>query len=181
MSAAPYTTCTLPRKHLPPIAPKPNLSARGVPGSPKFKNSYGTLPNPVKKSAAANKSPVSINDPKYKSGRRISFDDNIQLIEDPGPGPSKPAVHQNPAFLQGLEKMVGQSHRLPPPHHDGYRTSGPHHRLRYRLLPLRWEAWARCPPNKQPRDLCSGPGPGRCEIGAAAPSCASPWRRVCRR
>ena len=177
VSAAPYTTCTLPRKHLPPIAPKPNLSARGVPGSPKFKNSYGTLPNPVKKSAAANKSPVSINDPKYKSGRRISFDDNIQLIEDPGPGPSKPAVHQNPAFLQGLEKMVGQSHRLPPPHHH---MMSPHHQPGPRPHPL-----PHCP-NARPLQHCTAeplytavvkPGSGiRPRHYAAPPSPLPPMR-----
>ena len=97
-------TSTLPRKHLPPIAPKPSLSR--VPGSPKFKPSYGTLPNPGKKSSKPN------CDQKYtKSGRRISFDDNIQLIEDPVKTPPQPAL-ATPGFLQGLERVVGG--RLPP-------------------------------------------------------------------
>merc|ERR1719348_1750595 len=91
---------TLPRKNLPPIAPKPNIHR--VPGSPKFKQSYGTLPNPAKKS-------TKTADQKYKSGRRISFDDNIQLIDDSG---GTADTHLNPSFLQGLEKVVGG--RLPP-------------------------------------------------------------------
>jgi len=91
---------TLPRKNLPPIAPKPNMHR--IPGSPKFKQSYGTLPNPVKKS-------TKTADQKYKSGRRISFDDNIQLIDDTG---GSNDTHLNPSFLQGLEKVV--SSRLPP-------------------------------------------------------------------
>ena len=107
-------TSTLPRKHLPPIAPKPSLNR--VPGSPKFQKpsfggqpvpkSYGTLPNPSKKSV---KPPC---DQKYsiKSGRRISFDDNIQLIED-SPIPPQPTTIA-PGFLQGLERAV--SSRLPP-------------------------------------------------------------------
>ena len=100
-------TSTLPRKHLPPIAPKPSLSR--VPGSPKFKPSYGTLPNPGKKSSKPN------CDQKYtKSDRRISFDDNIQLIEDPVTKPStqQPQQLATPGFLQGLERVVGG--RLPP-------------------------------------------------------------------
>ena len=100
-------TSTLPRKHLPPIAPKPSLSR--VPGSPKFKPSYGTLPNPGKKSNKPN------CDQKYtKSDRRISFDDNIQLIEDPVTKPStqQPQQLATPGFLQGLERVVGG--RLPP-------------------------------------------------------------------
>merc|ERR1719431_2554240 len=91
---------TLPRKNLPPIAPKPNMHR--IPGSPKFKQYYGTLPNPVKKSAKH-------CDQKYKSGRRISFDDNIQMIDDTSAGAD---THLNPSFLQGLEKVV--SSRLPP-------------------------------------------------------------------
>merc|ERR1719431_1155372 len=47
INQSPSHTYTLPRKHLPPIAPKP--STLRVPGSPKFKHSYGTLPNPTKK------------------------------------------------------------------------------------------------------------------------------------
>jgi len=97
---------TLPRKNLPPIAPKPNMHR--IPGSPKFKQSYGTLPNPVKKSTKS-------SDQKYKSGRRISFDDNIQLIDDTGgfgQNNSSKDSHLNPSFLQGLEKVV--SSRLPP-------------------------------------------------------------------
>ena len=98
-------TSTLPRKHLPPIAPKPSLSR--VPGSPKFKPSYGTLPNPGKKSSKPN------CDQKYtKSGRRISFDDNIQLIEDPVKTPAPQPALATPGFLQGLERVVGG--RLPP-------------------------------------------------------------------
>ena len=122
--AAAHNTSTLPRKKLPPIAPKPNLTR--VPGSPKFKHSYGTLPNPVKKSA---QSKVCNNDQKYKSGRRISFDDNIQLIDDQhtntssvlsGAGAHQPKpsnnddAQMNPAFIQGLDKFISQ--RLPPPH-----------------------------------------------------------------
>jgi len=91
---------TLPRKSLPPIAPKPNIHR--VPGSPKFKQSYGTLPNPVKKSTKS-------GDHKYKSGRRISFDDNIQMIDDTS---ASNDTHLNPSFLAGLEKVVGG--RLPP-------------------------------------------------------------------
>ena len=51
-------------------------------------------------------------DQKYsiKSGRRISFDDNIQLIED-SPIPPQPTTIA-PGFLQGLERAV--SSRLPP-------------------------------------------------------------------
>ena len=96
-------------------------------GSPKFKHSYGTLPNPVKKSSKE-ASKACNNDQKYKSGRRISFDDNIQLIDDtPGPNSSLATMppyalnkqtnndsHLNPSFIQGLEKLV--SHRLPPAH-----------------------------------------------------------------
>ena len=70
------TTNTLGRRKLPPIAPKPNLSR--VPSSPKFKPSYGTLPNPGKKSSKANDSRRFNRSP----GRRISFDDKIQLIDD---------------------------------------------------------------------------------------------------
>ena len=97
------THATLPRKNLPPIAPKPQLNR--VPGSPKFKASYGTLPNPAKKSAKQNEGK------NYKSGRRISFDDNIQLIEDPPPSftPPPPAAREprlSPGFLQGLEQVV---------------------------------------------------------------------------
>ena len=100
-------TSTLPRKHLPPIAPKPALSR--VPGSPKFKPSYGTLPNPAKKVAAKPNC-----DQKFtKSGRRISFDDNIQLIDDPVSSTQPPAPLGTPSFLQGLERVVGG--RLPPP------------------------------------------------------------------
>ena len=102
------------RKNLPPIAPKPNLSR--VPGSPKFKPGYGTLPNPGKKSQQP-KSPPGSSEQKYKLGRRISFDDNIQLIEE-GPGPlnnnSKVGSSSlSPGFLPSLEKVVGS--RLPPP------------------------------------------------------------------
>ena len=111
-----HHTSTLPRKNLPPIAPKPNLTR--VPGSPKFKHSYGTLPNPAKKSPS---SLSSNGEQKYKSGRRISFDDNIQLIDETsgsgGKLTSDNRGHQlNPVFIQGLEKVVSQQHRLPPQH-----------------------------------------------------------------
>jgi len=55
-------------RNLPPIAPKPNSIITMPP-----KNSYGTLPNPGKLASKIQRS---------KSGRRISFDTNIQLIED---------------------------------------------------------------------------------------------------
>ena len=104
------------RKNLPPIAPKPNLNR--VPGSPKFKPGYGTLPNPVKK----NQQPKSTgsSEQKYKQGRRISFDDNIQLIED-GKGNNNNNNHQpqhqpmlSPGFIPALEKVVGNRLALPP-------------------------------------------------------------------
>lgn len=56
-------------RNLPPIAPKPTIIASLPP-----KNSYGTLPNPGKSASKIQRS---------KSGRRISFDNNIQLIDDP--------------------------------------------------------------------------------------------------
>ena len=72
-------TNTLGRRKLPPIAPKPNLGGR-VPSSPKMKPpSYGTLPSPGKKASKANDSARRYN---RSPGRRISFDDNIQLIDD---------------------------------------------------------------------------------------------------
>lgn len=113
INQSPSHTCTLPRKHLPPIAPKPSLLR--VPGSPKFKHSYGTLPNPTKKSTTKT-CDQNQNTLKYqKSDRRISFDDKIQLIEDTGPklgqSVAKPGP-SNPGFLQGLERVVGG--RLPP-------------------------------------------------------------------
>ena len=117
-----HHTSTLPRKNLPPIAPKPNLTR--VPGSPKFKHSYGTLPNLGKKS----KNNAGLSDQKYKSGRRISFDDNIQLIDDT-PGATHQTKQHNditqhhqqlsPVFIQGLEKVVS----APPPHHQHCQAS----------------------------------------------------------
>ena len=93
------TTSTLGRRKLPPIAPKPNLSR--IPSSPKFKPTYGTLPNPGKKSSKHNELRFS------GSGRRISFDDNIQLIDDGVPGNSCVPSQESPIsprFLQGLEQ-----------------------------------------------------------------------------
>ena len=92
------STSTLGRRKLPPIAPKPNLSR--VPSSPKFKPCYGTLPNPGKKSPKHCELQLS------RSGRRISFDDNIQLIEDEQPtaGSSSAPSHLPPGFLYGLEQ-----------------------------------------------------------------------------
>ena len=103
-----------PRKNLPPIAPKPNMSR--VPGSPKFKPGYGTLPNPVKKTHQP-KSPCG-SEQKYKQGRRISFDDNIQLIEDgEAHNNNMHPKHQpvvSPGFIPRLEKVVGNRLPLPP-------------------------------------------------------------------
>ena len=85
-----YETSTLGRRKLPPIAPKPNIGSNNnssstslcrVGGSPKMKHTYGTLPNPGKKSASASKS-ADFTRFSRSPGRRISFDDNIQLIDD---------------------------------------------------------------------------------------------------
>ena len=93
-------TNTLGRRKLPPIAPKPNLSR--LPNSPKFKAAgYGTLPNPGKKSGK--NVGGGMGDMKLsRSGRRISFDDNIQLIDDGQPA-SVPAPLP-PGFIHGLEQ-----------------------------------------------------------------------------
>ena len=93
-------TSTLGRRKLPPIAPKPNLSR--LPNSPKFKAAgYGTLPNPNKKSGK--NVGGGMGDMKLsRSGRRISFDDNIQLIDDGQPA-AVPAPLP-PGFIHGLEQ-----------------------------------------------------------------------------
>ena len=58
-------------RNLPPIAPKPTSII-----APSLKNSYGTLPNPGKLASKIQRT---------KSGRRISFDTNIQLIDNANP------------------------------------------------------------------------------------------------
>jgi len=106
---------TLPRNHLPPIAPKPSLLR--VPGSPKFKHSYGTLPNPKPKKSASFNCDQNQNTLKFhKSDRRISFDDQIQMIDDcklkKCSELNQPNPHHKLEFIQGLERVVGD--RLPP-------------------------------------------------------------------
>ena len=105
------TTSTLGRrKQLPPIAPKPNFR---IPSSPNLKPpSYGTLPNMSKK---GNKIGQTVGSKLHRtaSGRRISFDDNIQLIDGsseksliPGSenGLNKSSAGVSDDFLIGLEK-----------------------------------------------------------------------------
>ena len=104
------TTSTLGRrKQLPPIAPKPNFR---IPSSPNLKLPYGTLPN-MNKNKAANKSPaVGAKLNRSASGRRISFDDNIQLIEGTekvggdysASFTNKPGISDD--FIIGLEKEI---------------------------------------------------------------------------
>jgi hypothetical protein len=85
-------------RQLPPIAPKPSLGrlasspsmSLGSSARSKVPTSYGTLPNPSKKKSTNGNSNSGGHansrqqqDLKlHKSGRRISFDDNIQMIDD---------------------------------------------------------------------------------------------------
>ena len=107
------SSSTLPRKHLPPIAPKP----RGlVPGSPRpSKPSYGTLPTPGK-SKSMKQGGVGSGEQgrQQKSGRRISFDDNIQLIEAERPSHSSQPGPVTAGFLQGLDRTLSRAG-----HHHG--------------------------------------------------------------
>jgi hypothetical protein len=115
-------------RQLPPIAPKPSLgrlasspsmsSSSSSGGPPRYKvpTSYGTLPNPSKKKAnsGGHKGHQPSELKLHKSGRRISFDDNIQMIDNEDAATAAGHLHhrqqrhhssQLPAgFLQGLEK-----------------------------------------------------------------------------
>ena len=114
------SSSTLPRKHLPPIAPKP----RGlVPGSPRpGKPSYGTLPTPGKSKSMKQASSGGDQGRQQKSGRRISFDDNIQLIEAERPSQPGPVTA---GFLQGLDRTLSRAGHHHGQHH-GHHT-GQHH------------------------------------------------------
>ncbi len=123
-------------RQLPPIAPKPSLGrlasspsmSMGGSARSKVPTSYGTLPNPSKKKSAngGNSSNGHANSRQqqdlklHKSGRRISFDDNIQMIDDEDYEEARrraAANHHNHLHHHQLQQQHQQQQQQQQQHH----------------------------------------------------------------